>query len=678
MLGSTILHYQIVDKIGAGGMGEIYKARDARLNRFVAIKVLSPGVARDEERRRRFFQEAQAASALNHPNIITIYDIISDGPVECIVMEYVSGKTLADLIPPTGMSAALVVRLGVQTASALNVAHTAGIVHRDLKPGNIMVTESALVKVLDFGLAKLLDAGPVAQSDETRAMGQPMTIEGSIIGTVSYMSPEQAQGKRIDARTDIFSFGTVLYEMATGKRAFEGDNTLSTLTAVLRDEIRPVADFVPNSPPEFDEIIQRCMRKNPDDRYQSMHEVEVALGALKKGYDSGNFGAAPASLLMTPMAGNPQPPSIGMQPTQAAMQPPSLMSGPPSMSAPPAVAGYPPQGGYPTQQPPLYAQQPPAQMYPPQGQQPPSMISPPPPSGGPAAAPQAQQANGASTKKKGSPLALIAGIMVLLGAIGGGVWFFLNKDQAKAPEQVAQNAPPAVTPQPATPDPATQPPPTPVVETPPVPEKAPEKAPEQKAAQKTPAQKAADQKAAQKQTDQKAAGQKSAPTPAPEQPKPTQPQKQAEVKPAVPVPVPVAAPTRSVPVPDGTPFSITLVDDIPADAEEGTTLRFIATQDLKAGGAVVIAKGATITGAIFEGKKKKVLGIGGKMTLRMLQATTVDGHKVNVRATAGTRGDGPARRSVEVPGSKPKDLAAAKGAEYVAYIDGEVTVSVKQ
>jgi len=661
MLGSTILHYQIIEKIGSGGMGEIYKARDPRLNRFVAIKVLNPSVSKDEDRRRRFFQEAQAASALNHPNIITIYDIIPDGPVECIVMEHVTGKSLAELIPAGGMSAPLVVRLGVQIASALNAAHTAAIVHRDLKPGNIMVTESARVKVLDFGLAKLLDSGPVAQSDDTRTvMGKPMTIEGSIIGTVSYMSPEQAQGKRIDARTDIFSFGTVLYEMATGKRAFEGENTLSTLTAVLRDETRPVADFVKDSPPEFDSIVRRCMRKNPEDRFQSMQDVEDALAVLKQAYDSGNLGGQPPSVIASTMSTPPFPPpphdpnapsQYGNPSSFHPDQPPfPQQNQPPSMAGPVNVdpSAY-QQGAYPPPQP----FNPPSYSPPPMQGPPPSMAPEPP-------------------KKKGLPIGAMIGVSVaLIAAAGGGFWF-LNKDKQKPVETpVAQNTPPptAPTPAPTTPDPNAAPATPPAAETPAAPPPTTEKASDPKANQKT-TQKAADPKATQKSAPPPPVEQKTAPK--------TEVKSPVSVPVPVPVPVPASAPTRSVPVPDGTPFSVTLADDIPNEAEEGMPLRFIASQDLKAGGAVVIAKGAAVTGAIFEGKKKKAFGIGGKMTLRMLQATMVDGRKVNVRATSGTRGDGPARRPVEVPGIKSKDFAAPKGSEYVAYIDGDVVVTVKQ
>ncbi len=214
MVGRTVLQYQLLEKLGAGGMGDIYKAQDTRLNRFVAIKVLTKSTTGDLERKRRFIQEAQAASALNHPNIITIHDIISEGDTEFMVMEYVNGKTLVDLIPKGGLRVPQALKYSVQMADALQVAHNAGIVHRDLKPGNVMVTESGLVKILDFGLAKLTDRGPlshVSETDATQTMGDaPLTVEGSIIGTVSYMSPEQAQGKKVDTRSDIFSFGVVL------------------------------------------------------------------------------------------------------------------------------------------------------------------------------------------------------------------------------------------------------------------------------------------------------------------------------------------------------------------------------------------------------------------------------------------------------------------------------------
>src|SRR5882757_3359003 len=286
MIGRTISHYQVLEKLGSGGMGEIYKAQDARLNRMVAIKVLSRRAAGDEERRRRFIKEAQAASSLNHPNIITIYDILSDQDSEYMVMEFVAGRTLTEMIPKGGIGVAKTLQYGVQIADALAAAHAAGIVHRDLKPGNVMITESGRVKILDFGLAKVTIATQVSEETETIG-GAPLTMEGSIIGTVSYMSPEQAEGKRVDPRSDVFSFGVVLYEMITGAKAFLADSAVSTLTAILRDDVRPIGDFVTGIPHELQDAVARALRKDPAQRWQSMEEVHGLLAGLRQKYESG-------------------------------------------------------------------------------------------------------------------------------------------------------------------------------------------------------------------------------------------------------------------------------------------------------------------------------------------------------------------------------------------------------
>src|SRR3984957_8505134 len=293
MVGKKILHYQLIDKIGAGGMGEIYKAEDSRLNRLVAVKILSPGLSTDPERKRRFFQEAQAASALNHPNIITLYDIVSEGDMQCIVMEYIGGKTLRDLTPAGGLPPAQALQYAAQIASALTAAHAAGIIHRDLKPSNIMVTTSGLIKVLDFGLAKWVDAGMSGQTADQSTVEPALTREGSIIGTVSYMSPEQAEGKRVDARSDIFSFGSVLYEMLTGKRAFEGRSGISTLSSILRDDVKPIHEAAPDVPPALEQIVLRCLLKDPSARWQSMREIEGALLALQRQLDPEGHFASP-------------------------------------------------------------------------------------------------------------------------------------------------------------------------------------------------------------------------------------------------------------------------------------------------------------------------------------------------------------------------------------------------
>jgi eukaryotic-like serine/threonine-protein kinase len=301
MLGRTISHYEIIEKLGEGGMGVVYKARDAHLDRFVAIKVLPLEKVGDAERKRRFVLEAKSASALNHPNIITIHDIASDHGVEFIVMEFVPGKALNQVIARKGLPVAEALKYGVQIADALATAHAAGIIHRDLKPGNVMVCgapeRSGSVKVLDFGLAKLTDKGESSDREFTGTMDPgdtPASAEGLIVGTVSYMSPEQAEGKKVDGRSDIFSFGALLYEMVTGRRAFDGDSKLSTLSAVLREEPKPAGQIVEGLPRELERIIIRCLRKNPERRFQTMADLKVALQELKEESDSGTLQAAPS------------------------------------------------------------------------------------------------------------------------------------------------------------------------------------------------------------------------------------------------------------------------------------------------------------------------------------------------------------------------------------------------
>jgi Tol biopolymer transport system component/tRNA A-37 threonylcarbamoyl transferase component Bud32 len=291
VIGRTISHYSLIEKLGEGGMGVVYKARDTHLDRFVAIKVLPAEKVADPERKQRFVQEAKAASSLNHPNIITIYDIGQAEGVDFISMECVSGKTLDRLIPRHGMRLNEVLKCAVQIADALARAHSAGIVHRDLKPGNIMVNEHGLVKVLDFGLAKLTEATPVDGDDSTRTM-RPTTEEGKIVGTVAYMSPEQAEGKKVDARSDIFSFGSVLYEMVTGGQAFHGDTKASTLAAILKDNPRPASQLVDGLPREVERLISRCLRKDVNQRSQHIDDVKIALEELKEESDSGVLGTA--------------------------------------------------------------------------------------------------------------------------------------------------------------------------------------------------------------------------------------------------------------------------------------------------------------------------------------------------------------------------------------------------
>jgi eukaryotic-like serine/threonine-protein kinase len=293
LIGQQIGSYQMVSLLGAGGMGVVYQARDTRLRRPVAIKVLPADKVTDPERKRRFIQEARAASALNHPNIIAIYDIGTESGVDFIVMEYVVGKTLDQLIGRKGMGLSEALKLAVQMADALAKAHSAGIVHRDLKPTNVMVTEDGLVKVLDFGLAKLTELS--GSADAATLTLEHRTEEGTIVGTVSYMSPEQAEGKRVDVRSDIFSFGSVLYEMVTGQKAFQGDTKMSTLAAIMNQEPKPVSQLVPGIPHDLEKIVQRCLRKDRERRWQNMSDLKVALQELKEESDSGKLVAAPAT-----------------------------------------------------------------------------------------------------------------------------------------------------------------------------------------------------------------------------------------------------------------------------------------------------------------------------------------------------------------------------------------------
>src|SRR5512136_2009826 len=290
MIGKTLRHYQITEKLGEGGMGVVYKARDTHLDRFAALKVLPPERVSHPERKRRFILEAKAASALNHPSIITIYDIDQADGVDFIAMEYVAGKTLEELIPRKGMRLSLALKYAVQIPDALARAHGAGIIHRDLKPSNVMVDEHGLVKVLDFGLAKLTEAaGPEAETAATR------TGEGTILGTAAYMSPEQAEGKNIDTRSDIFSFGSMLYEMLTGRKAFGRESGIKTLAAVLSEEPKPPSSLNEAVPAELERVLRRCLRKDPEHRFQTMADLRVALEELKEESDSGAPETGPAA-----------------------------------------------------------------------------------------------------------------------------------------------------------------------------------------------------------------------------------------------------------------------------------------------------------------------------------------------------------------------------------------------
>jgi Tol biopolymer transport system component/tRNA A-37 threonylcarbamoyl transferase component Bud32 len=287
MTGQTLAHYQLVEKLGEGGMGEVYKARDTRLNRFVAVKVLRAELTADEGRKLRLVQEARAASSLNHPNIVVVHDFAAEGATNFIVMEYVAGKTLDALIPREGMRLNDALRIGAQIADGLASAHAAGIVHRDLKPSNVIVGDDGRVKVLDFGLAKVTEE-PVSGADEATQTRLHRTEEGTIVGTVNYMSPEQAEGRKVDARSDIFSFGSVLYEMVSGQRPFAGESRLATLSAILKEEPKAL-DSVPA---DIGTIVRRCLRKDPSRRFQHMADLKVALDEVRESSESAGPTAA--------------------------------------------------------------------------------------------------------------------------------------------------------------------------------------------------------------------------------------------------------------------------------------------------------------------------------------------------------------------------------------------------
>ncbi len=602
MIGRTISHYQVIEKLGAGGMGDIYKAQDARLHRMVAIKALTNASAGDSDRRRRFIQEAQAASGLNHPNIITIYDIVSEDDSEYMVMELVSGKTLADLIVPGGIGVAKTLQYSTQMADALRAAHAAGIVHRDLKPGNVMVTDSGLVKILDFGLAKINVAQEL--TEETQTIGAaPLTVEGSILGTVAYMSPEQAQGKKVDARSDVFSFGVVMYEMLTGTKAFPGESAITTLTAILRDEVKPIVDLVPDVPPELVEIITLALRKDSKDRWQSTQVMYTVLAAQKAKFDS-VIMSNPGFL-----------PPVGRPASQPPMRPPSQMSGqmPGNAPVPPAkkskkwvwiaiglsfaywgTCGRSRENNVRVRRkvdiPGLSIETSPARPGAPDSPVP---------------------------SKKSSSVLTNQSIIDLVGedvpeaVIIGHIRASRTKFDLSTAEIIRLSkaeVPPAV------------------IE-----------------AMRNPAAKAP------------------APTAAPEPPPP---------------PVVRAEDTRMVPVLGGVPFEITLTEAVPNDPAEALPLHFQSAKDYHVDGAVVIAKGATVTGEILPAGKKGILG-RGKTMFRLIAVDAVDGSKLKIKAAPGRSSD-KNERNIEPPGHRGKESLAPAGSTYLAYFDGDQTVAVKK
>jgi serine/threonine protein kinase len=567
MVDRTVLQYHLVKKLGAGGMGEVYKARDTRLNRFVAMKVLPAGMSADPERRRRFVQEAQAASALNHPNIITIYDIVSDGDTQFMVMEYVDGKTLLELIPRGGLPAPQVIQYAAQMAEALGVAHAAGIIHRDLKPANVMVAGSGLVKLLDFGLAKLLDRTPIDDTAKTATrIEAPLTVEGNMMGTVNYMSPEQAEGKKLDARSDIFSFGAVLYEMVTGQCAFRGNSAISTLSAVLRDDIQPIVDLAPDVPFELERVVQTCLRKDPEQRFQSMREIQVALAPLRGYSDPGGRFDLPTRDVPTVRTARP------------ALPPPPRPSKALAVSVVLVlVAAAAVGGGY------WWMTR--------HGSQPPSPAAANPLSEGTLTNDDIVRMAGA----KVAPTLMISQIRTSKTNFNLSAAEVIRLTKAGVPADVIEAM------------------------------RNPHGAPDSGA-------------------------------------------------PAIATPLP--PPTVPVVLGDALPIRLTLSEDVPSDAAEGEALRFSVTDDVLVGDTVVISKGAAATGAIVDGAKKRLFGIGSRITFRLGRVNAVDGQRVALRATQNRRRDGLSKRPLNGFARQSKSVAAGAGAEYVGYTDGTNTVMV--
>ncbi|MEO5895302.1 MAG: serine/threonine-protein kinase, partial [Vicinamibacterales bacterium] len=296
--GTRLGTYEILGKLGAGGMGEVYRARDIKLQRDVAIKVLPEALAQDPAALARFEREAQAVAALSHPNILAIHDFATEGRIVYAVTELLEGSTLRERMGDHALPIRTAIDLGVHIVRGIAAAHERGIIHRDLKPENIFITKDGVVKILDFGLAKAADAGSVAMAGggETRIAD---TAVGMVMGTVGYMSPEQVRAQPLDHRTDIFSFGAVFYEMVTGRRAFSGDSHVETMNAILKEDPPEFGEINPNLPGSLDRIVRRCLEKQPADRFHSAHDLAISLEALS-GASNSSTAARVASTIAPP------------------------------------------------------------------------------------------------------------------------------------------------------------------------------------------------------------------------------------------------------------------------------------------------------------------------------------------------------------------------------------------
>jgi len=292
LIGKTLGRFRITDKLGAGGMGEVYKARDTRLDRTVAIKVLPAAVAKDADLRSRFEREARSISSLNHPNICTLYEFDSSEGNDFLVLEYIEGETLASKLDKGALKLEDALRIAAQIADALDAAHRHGIIHRDLKPGNIMLTKSG-AKLLDFGLAKFRAEVTPSKEEFLPSRTLTVTTKGTILGTLQYMAPEQLEAKDVDARTDIFALGLVIYEMVTGKKAFEAKSQASLIAAILERDPPPMTERQPLTPPSLERVVRACLAKDPDERWQSAADVRRELAWLQEAGATSALPAAP-------------------------------------------------------------------------------------------------------------------------------------------------------------------------------------------------------------------------------------------------------------------------------------------------------------------------------------------------------------------------------------------------
>jgi eukaryotic-like serine/threonine-protein kinase len=288
--GSRLGTYEIVGPLGAGGMGEVYRARDTRLGRDVAIKVLPAEVASSPDRLARFEREARTVAGLNHPNIVTLFSVEDEDQIRFLTMELIEGQILSNLVAPGGLPLSLILEISIPLAEALVAAHEHGVIHRDLKPGNVMVTRERRVKVLDFGLAKIEAGGETARDEAlTATAGSPISGEGQVLGTVPYMAPEQLRGEAVDARSDLFALGIILYELATGRRPFTGATPLDVSSSILRDAPEPLTRVRADLPGDLERIVVRCLEKNPRSRFQTALDVSNELRDLQRGLERGSL-----------------------------------------------------------------------------------------------------------------------------------------------------------------------------------------------------------------------------------------------------------------------------------------------------------------------------------------------------------------------------------------------------